>query len=77
MGPCSKPTSPGIGPHFGVSPDQGSSAKKFENLEQADILVKSLNDFEQALIYKALYLNGMRLDKANGLLKKVKKSIEP
>lgn len=42
----------------------------FDNLEQADSYVKNLSDFEQALLYRALWLNGMRIDGAERLIER-------
>ena len=41
---------------------------KFESLEEADALVKALEVYEQAYLYLALYLNGMRIDEAERII---------
>ncbi|HWP59007.1 MAG TPA: hypothetical protein VNL14_14030 [Candidatus Acidoferrales bacterium] len=42
---------------------------KFESLEEADVFVKALLPHEQAYIYRALYLNGMRIDEAERIIR--------
>jgi len=46
---------------------------KFESIEEADLFVKGLAVHEQAYIYRALYLNGMRLDEAERITSDRKK----
>jgi len=45
-----------------------------DNLEKADIFVKNLTDIEQAYLYKALYINDVRIDKAERTINESKKS---
>jgi len=45
-----------------------------DNLEKADIFVKNLTDIEQAYLYKALYINDVRIDKAERIINDSKKN---
>lgn len=41
---------------------------KYLSLESANDYVRTLSERDQALIYKALYLNDMRIDKAESII---------
>jgi len=46
---------------------------ELDNLEKADTFVKTQSEKVQAYLYKALYLNDMRIDKAETIISKDKK----
>lgn len=46
---------------------------ELDNLEKSDIFVKTLSEKVQAYLYKALYLNDMRIDKAEGIISRDRK----
>jgi hypothetical protein len=47
---------------------------ELDNLEKSDTFVKTLSEKVQAYLYKALYLNDMRIDKAEGIIARDRKS---
>jgi len=45
---------------------------RYFTLESANDDVQKLSEHDQALLYKALYLNDMRIDRAEGIIAKAK-----
>ena len=56
--------------HPGIS---SMELPELDNLEKADTFVKTQSEKVQAYLYKALYLNDMRIDKAETIISKDKK----
>ena len=49
-------------------------ANKYENLEAANKEAQDMDDLSMALLYKAMYLNDMRLDKAEAIIRKAQQT---